>query len=77
VGLLGYLLLGAAWLALTPFLREPVLDLLRIAPWHRAEAGAAFMLGPIAFALTGTAMVTTTSLQGWGRFDLANGVTFS
>jgi O-antigen/teichoic acid export membrane protein len=77
VGLLGYLLLGAAWLALTPFLREPVLDLLRIAPLHRAEAGAAFMLGPIAFAFTGTAMVTATSLQGWGRFDLANGVTFS
>jgi O-antigen/teichoic acid export membrane protein len=77
VGLAGYLLLGAAWLALTPFLREPVLDLLRIAPTHRAEAGAAFMLGPVAFAFTGTAMVTATALQGWGRFDLANGVTFS
>ena len=77
VGLLGYLMLGAAWLALTPFLREPVLDLLRIAPAHRAEAGAAFMMGPIAFAFTGTAMVTATALQGWGRFDLANGVTFS
>lgn len=77
VGLLGYLMLGAAWLALTPLLREPVLDLLRIAPAHRAEAGAAFMLGPIAFAFAGTAMVMTTSLQGWGRFDLANGVTFA
>jgi O-antigen/teichoic acid export membrane protein len=77
VGLLGYLVLGAAWLALTPILREPVLDLLRIAPAHRAEAGAAFMLGPVAFACTGTAMVTSTALQGWGRFDLANGVTVS
>lgn len=77
VGLMGYLLLGAAWLALTPLLREPVLDLLRIDPVHRADAAAAFMLGPVSFAFLGTAMVTATSLQGWGRFDLANGVTFS
>ncbi len=77
VGLLGYLVLGAAWLVLTPWLREPVLDLLRIDTIHRADAGAAFMMGPVAFAFTGTAMVTATSLQGWGRFDLANGVTFS
>ena len=77
VGLLGYLLLGAVWLALTPLLREPVLDLLRIEPAHRADAAAAFVLGPVAFACMGTSMITSTALQGWGRFDLANGVTFS
>ena len=77
MGLLGYLMLGALWLAITPFLREFALDLLRISAAHRAEAGAAFMLAPLAFACMGTAMVTATSLQGWGRFDLANGVTFS
>ena len=77
MGLLGYLMLGALWLAVTPFLREFALDLLHISAAHRAEAGAAFMLAPLAFACMGTAMVTITSLQGWGRFDLANGVTFS
>ncbi len=77
MGLLGYLMLGLAWLAITPFVREPALDLLRIAASHRAEAGAAFMLAPLAFAVMGTSLVTLTSLQGWGRFDLANGVTFS
>ena len=77
VGLVGYLVLGAAWLALTPLLREPVLDLLRIGAAYRAEAAAAFTLGPVAFACAGTALVMSTSLQGWGRFDLANGVTVS
>lgn len=77
VGLLGYLALGAVWLALTPFVREPVLELLRIGPEHRADAAAVFVMGPVAFALAGTALVTTASLQGWRRFDLANGVTFS
>ena len=77
VGLLGYLVLGAGWLALTPMLRAPVLDLLRIAPAYRADAEAVFMMGPLAFAFMGTTMVMITSLQGWGRFDLANGVTFS
>ena len=76
VGLLGYLLLGAVWLALTPLLREPVLDLLRIEPAHRADAAAAFVLGPVAFACMGTSMITSTALQGWGRFDLANGSRF-
>ena len=77
MGLLGYLMLGTAWLALTPWLREPVLDLLRIGPAHRAEAAAAITLGPVAFACMGTCMVTSSALQGWGRFDLANGVTLS
>jgi len=77
VGLLGYLLLGAFWLALTPVLTSPALDLLRIVPLHRAEAAAAFLLGPVAFAFAGTAMVTATALQGWGRFDLANVVTLT
>ena len=77
VGLLGYLALGVGWLALTPLLREPALDLLRIGAAQREVAGLLFTLGPVAFAFMGTSMVTATSLQGWGRFDLANAVTLS
>ena len=77
VGMLGYVALGALWFAITPWARDPVLDLLRIAPAQRALAGTLFMLGPVAFACMGLSMVTVTALQGWGRFDLANAVTIS
>jgi len=77
VGLLGYLVLGAAWFALTPLVRGPVLDLLRIGAAHRAEAEFAILLGPVAFACSGASLVMSASLQGWRRFDLANGVTLS
>ena len=77
VGGLGYLALGAAWLALAPLLRDPALDLLRIGAAQRGLAGTLFMLGPVAFACMGTSMTMSAVLQGWGRFDLANGVTMS
>lgn len=77
IGALGYLALGATWFVLTPLLREPALDLLRIAPEQRTLAGTLFMLGPVAFACMGLSMTMSASLQGWGRFDLANVVTVS
>ena len=77
VGMLGYLVLGAVWFAITPLARGPVIELLRIAPAQHELAGTLFMLGPVAFACMGLSMVTVTALQGWGRFDLANAVTVS
>ncbi len=77
VGMLGYAVLGGAWLAITPLARGPVLELLRIALEQRALAGTLFLLGPVAFACMGFSMVTVAALQGWGRFDLANAVTVS
>ncbi len=77
IGALGYVVLGLVWLLLTPFLREPALDLLRIAPAQRVLAGTLFMLGPAGFAIAGTSLTMSTALQGWGRFDLANVVTIS
>lgn len=75
LGLLGYLVLGAFWYSLVPLLREPLLELLRIAPVSRDTAGLLVTLGPLAFASMGMSMILVTTLQGWGRFDLANGVT--
>lgn len=77
LGIVGYVVLGAGWLALTPLLREPALDLLRIGVEQRGTAAWLVTLGPVAFASLGASMILVTTLQGWGRFDLANGVTVS
>ncbi|MCC6348659.1 MAG: lipopolysaccharide biosynthesis protein [Candidatus Eisenbacteria bacterium] len=77
LALLGYLALGALWLALAPLLREPVVAFLRVPDALRGAAGFAFTAGAVVFALAGLATTTSSTLQGCGRFDLANLVTLT
>lgn len=68
---LGYLLLGACWLALAPMLCAPVLDLVRVHGVVRPAAEFAFFAAPIAFALGGASLTGVMVLQAYARFDLA------
>lgn len=77
VSVLGYLALGALWLALAPLLRDPVIAFLRVPDVARASAEFAFTAGAVVFALAGIANTTIAVLQGCDRFDLANGVTLA
>jgi O-antigen/teichoic acid export membrane protein len=74
LGVLGYVALGALWLALTPFVQAPVLAFLRVPDRVLSDASFAFVLGAGIFMLMGLTNVTLSVAQGYGRFDLANGV---
>ncbi len=77
LAVLGYVVLGAVWLALVVVLSEPALDLLRITGDARALTAQAFMAGAFVFVASGIANTTSAALQAWDRFDLANGVTLT
>ncbi len=68
---LGYLVLGACWLALAPLLCAPVLDLVRVHGAIRPAAEFAFFAAPVAFALGGASLTGVMVLQAYARFDLA------
>jgi O-antigen/teichoic acid export membrane protein len=77
LAVLGYLVLGVLWLAVALVAREPALDLLRIHGPARAQAELVFVAGSLVFVLGGLATTTSSALQGWDRFDLANVVTLT
>jgi len=77
LAVLGYLVLGAVWLGLVLLLREPALDLLRITGSARELTAQAFVAGAFVFVVAGIAITTSSTLQAWDRFDLANGVTLT
>ena len=74
LGLLGFAVLGAIWLAVTLTLRERALEWLRIPPATVDLAMFATYAGAAVFALAGFTNVTVATAQGYGRFDLANQV---
>ncbi|HTR96259.1 MAG TPA: lipopolysaccharide biosynthesis protein [Candidatus Acidoferrales bacterium] len=72
VSVLGYALLGLAWLAILPLFREPALDFLHVPLAVRPGAEFAFTMGAVVFAMIGVTNTIVSVLQGYGRFDLAN-----
>lgn len=77
VSVLGYVVLGLAWLALMPLVRDPLLDFLRVPAAVRGAAGFAFVAGSLVFALTGATNTIVFVLQGYDRFDLGNYATIT
>jgi O-antigen/teichoic acid export membrane protein len=75
LAMIGYGALGLVWLALVPFVREPLLDFLHLPAAVRGGASFAFTAGAVVFTLSGLATTASSTLQGCGRFDLANFVT--
>ncbi len=74
LGVLGFLVLGALWLALLLCFGDLVLHVLRIPAAHAQAARFALVAGGAAFALAGVANVVMVVAQACGRFDLANGI---
>jgi O-antigen/teichoic acid export membrane protein len=74
LGLLGYLALGIGWAVLVAAVQAPLLAWLRIPEALLGTARSALFAGAAVFALSGFASVTIAVAQGYGRFDLANGV---
>jgi O-antigen/teichoic acid export membrane protein len=74
LGFLGFLALGLLWLVLTAVLRGPVVSWLHIPPAQQGAANFAWVAGAAVFTVAGLANVTMACAQGYGRFDLANGV---
>jgi O-antigen/teichoic acid export membrane protein len=72
LGVLGFLALGALWLALALLLRNPLMEWLRIPQLQIAAASFAVVVGAGVFTLAGCANITMAVLQGYDRFDLAN-----
>jgi len=74
LGVLGFLLLGALWLALLVLLDRFALDALRIPDVQAAAARFALVAGGVAFALAGISNVLMAIAQAYGRFDVANSI---
>ena len=74
LGALGYLALGALWLAVTPLVQAPVLAFLRVPERVLPDASFAFGVGAAIFMLMGLTNVTLSIAQGYDRFDLSNAV---
>lgn len=72
LGALGYVALGALWLAVTPLVQAPVLAFLRVPERVLPDASFAFVVGAAIFMLMGLTNVTISIAQGYDRFDLAN-----
>jgi O-antigen/teichoic acid export membrane protein len=74
LAVLGFVVLGLLWLAVTTLLHDPLLAWLRIPPAQSGAAGFAMVAGAGVFTLAGLANVAMALAQGYGRFDLANAV---
>lgn len=77
LAMLGYVALGLLWLALVPVARDPLIAFLRVPEAIRGSAAFAFTAGAVVFTLSGLATTAASTLQGCGRFDLANLVTLT
>lgn len=74
LGLLGFTLLGVLWGALALLLRAPAAQALRLDEAAMIGAGAVLPVAAVVFVAAGCANVGMVTLQGCGRFDLANRV---
>ncbi len=72
LALLGYVALALLWMLVVVGLAGPVLGWLRIPDEVAPSARFAMNLGAVVFLLAGIANVAMATLQGYGRFDLAN-----
>ncbi len=77
LAVIGFLLLGALWLGLVLALQGPALHWLRIPAGLLPEARFAMVASAAVFAVSGLANVLIAIAQGYGRFDIANGVTLA
>ena len=72
LGWIGYAALGAVWMAVTLLVAPAVLGALRIPAGLQEEGRIALITGAAVVAVSGAANVGIATLQGLGRFDLAN-----
>lgn len=72
LGLLGFILLGVAWLVLAVWLRAPLLAWLRIPVVQLEVAGFAVLASAVVFTLMGCTNIILAVLQACDRFGLAN-----
>jgi len=74
LGLAGYVLLGVLCAVGLVALSDPILAWLHIPPGQIEVARFALRLGAPVFVLAGFANVVMAVAQGYGRFDVANGI---
>lgn len=74
VGVIGFVLLGVLWLALTPLLAAHIVVFLRVPQQLKGDAVFAIQVGAAVFALSGLANITIAVAQGYDRFALGNGI---
>jgi O-antigen/teichoic acid export membrane protein len=77
LALAGYAALAVLWAVALLLLGGPILAWLRIPPALMGEARFALWAGSAVFMIAGFANVVMAVAQGYGRFDVANGVTLA